>query len=184
MKTLANYIIHETPWLKLNETHYLNKNGTKCHWTWVERIKTTQTVNIIASVENNKEQKLVVIKEWRHPISDYEWSMPAGLLDPGENPAKAAKRELKEETGLDIIDIRNITPFIYNTAGLTNESTCIVYCTAKGEITKENQEGTEDIETYLIGRKEMCKLLCNPNVKFGAKAYLIFNRFVQEEVLF
>ena len=37
---------------------------------------------------------------WRHPIGAWSWEIPRGMIDKGETPVNAARRELYEETGL------------------------------------------------------------------------------------
>mmetsp|Transcript_29285 Transcript_29285/g.44691 ORF Transcript_29285/g.44691 Transcript_29285/m.44691 type:complete len:326 (-) Transcript_29285:50-1027(-) len=50
----------------------------------------------------NSDQKMLVVKEKTGPAAKYDlWKLPTGLLDPGEDIPTAAKRELKEETGLN-----------------------------------------------------------------------------------
>lgn len=44
--------------------------------------------------------RVLLARQYRLPARDYLWEIPAGRMDPGETPLKAAKRELKEETGL------------------------------------------------------------------------------------
>ncbi len=57
-------------------------------------------VNVIAVTkdENNRDCFLMV-RQFRHGSSSITMEFPAGLVDPGENPAAAAERELLEETG-------------------------------------------------------------------------------------
>lgn len=43
--------------------------------------------------------EVVVIEEWRQAVKRANRGLPAGTLEPAENPAKAARRELEEETG-------------------------------------------------------------------------------------
>ena len=45
--------------------------------------------------------RVLLVKQYRHPIGDLLWEIPAGLIDPGESPLVAAKRELREETGYE-----------------------------------------------------------------------------------
>ncbi len=48
----------------------------------------------------NEKGRILLVRQYRLPARDYLWELPAGRLDPGETPLKAARRELKEETGL------------------------------------------------------------------------------------
>jgi ADP-ribose pyrophosphatase len=42
---------------------------------------------------------LVLVRQWRHPLERALWELPAGTLEPDEQPDAAARRELEEETG-------------------------------------------------------------------------------------
>lgn len=53
-------------------------------------------VNIIAVTESGE---LVMVRQWRHGTAAVELEIPAGALEPGEDPVAAARRELLEETG-------------------------------------------------------------------------------------
>jgi ADP-ribose pyrophosphatase len=62
-----------------------------------EFVKHTGAVAVLAINEANE---ILLIKQYRHPVREYLWEIPAGLLDqPGESKLEAAKRELLEETG-------------------------------------------------------------------------------------
>src|SRR5580700_11822377 len=43
--------------------------------------------------------RILLVRQYRLPARQYLWELPAGRLDEGETPLKAAKRELQEETG-------------------------------------------------------------------------------------
>ncbi len=53
-------------------------------------------VNIVALTP---ERELVMVRQWRHGTASVELELPAGALEPGEDPVTAASRELAEETG-------------------------------------------------------------------------------------
>jgi ADP-ribose pyrophosphatase len=44
--------------------------------------------------------EVVLVRQYRYPVDDLVWEIPAGRLDAGEAPERAARRELEEETGL------------------------------------------------------------------------------------
>lgn len=44
-------------------------------------------------------RRVLLVRQYRLPARDYLWELPAGRIDPGETPLRAARRELREETG-------------------------------------------------------------------------------------
>lgn len=54
---------------------------------------------VMMAVDDN--ERVLLVKQFRLPAEADLWELPAGRLDPGENPLEAAKRELREETGYE-----------------------------------------------------------------------------------
>lgn len=55
----------------------------------------------VAVLALDEEGRVLLIRQYRHPVGFRDWEIPAGLLDvPGEDPLEAAKRELAEEADL------------------------------------------------------------------------------------
>lgn len=52
-----------------------------------------------AVVAINDENKVCLIRQYRHAAGGWLWELPAGKIDPGEDPLITAKRELAEEAG-------------------------------------------------------------------------------------
>jgi ADP-ribose pyrophosphatase len=178
MKILGKEVLYTSKYLNFVGIKFINRNSQEETWYSAERSNGGKTVVIAALFEN----KLVVTREFRVPIQDYEWALPAGLVDGDEIPVETAKRELKEETNLELVSISNHTPFLYNTAGMTNEVVSIVYCQASGTIGQFGNEQTEDIQCFLLNRDEVAELIKDNSKKFSAKAYFVFERFIKGDL--
>lgn len=126
---------------------------------------------------DTNEEKLVLIRQYRCPIDDYVYEFPAGLVDEGEDFKAAGKRELKEETGLELtpIDADDMyTKPFFTTIGMTDESCGTVYGYASGTISKEGQEESEDIEIVLADREEAKRILKEEKVAIMC-AYMLMH---------
>jgi 8-oxo-dGDP phosphatase len=56
----------------------------------------------VATLTLDEEERVLVIRQYRHPVGTYCWELPAGLLDvDGEEPHEAAARELREEADVE-----------------------------------------------------------------------------------
>lgn len=64
--------------------------------------------------------QVLLLRQYRYAAEDTIWEVPAGVLEPGEDPADCARRELKEETGADAEQIDYLTT-LYTTPGFTDE---------------------------------------------------------------
>ena len=88
--------------------------------------------------------QILLIKQYRYAAGGYLYEVPAGRLDPGEDPKACAVRELKEETGCDAERIDYLTS-IYTTPGFTDEKIHLFMATglAAGETKHEADEFLE-----------------------------------------
>jgi len=172
MIVLKEIVIATTDYLTL-KARKIQKGENAYFWEYVSRKNGEKSVAIAAT---DPFGRLVVTKEYRPSINDYEWGFPAGLVDVGETPRDTAIREMKEETGLDIINIRLISPFACNSAGLTDEVTAMVFADVEGKMSTEGLEGTEDITTFLMSPNEVTEHLSRKLI-FAAKAWIVMERF-------
>jgi len=154
---------------------YEIKGNTK-HWQFVTRRTGVNAVMIVATIGDN----IIITREYRAPLGGYEWGFPAGLIDDGESVEDAAYREIKEETGFSLFGINRVSPFVYNSAGLTDEAIAIVYCEARGGVGEPDLQDSEDITTYVATRAEVSDLLKDSSAMISAKAWIILERFARE----
>lgn len=70
----------------------------------------------------DEDDRVLILRQYRHPVRHKLWEVPAGLLDvPGEPPLLAAQRELYEEAHHKADDWRVLVDF-YNTPGSSSEA--------------------------------------------------------------
>ena len=121
--------------------------------------------------------KLVVIRQFRYPVNGYIYEVPAGLVDAGEDPAEAAVREMKEETGLDFVPLKADEMFckpLFSSIGMTDESVATVYGCSTGQVSREGLEDNEEIEVVLADRTEVRRILKEEKLSINC-AYLLMH---------
>jgi len=138
-------------------TDFVDRNNKEQTWFWFRR-KGNQKSVAIAAIIKGDEDKLVITKEYRHPIGGYEYGLPAGLIDQGNSIEDTIKKEMKEETGLTVTKIHLITPPLFSSTGATDEATAIAFVEVKGKPSQKFLEASEDIETLLLNREEANQL--------------------------
>jgi ADP-ribose pyrophosphatase len=119
-------------------------------------------VAIVAVVQGSAGPRLLVIREFRAPLGRHELSLPSGLVDEGESVETAGARELHEETGLSLSKIFHVSPPVASSAGLTDETVCLLYGEAEGTLARDFQTEHEDIEARLLSLDDIRALLLTP----------------------
>jgi ADP-ribose pyrophosphatase len=152
----------KSKWLNLWNAAY-EHNGHTGAWVFASRKdpplaqsgeEKPDAVVICPIIRVENEYKVVAVREFRIPLNDYVYDLPAGLIEDGEKPETAARRELFQETGLELVSVLDQSPILYTSPGLADEAAVIMFVFARGELTNENQEGVEDIEVFSLGQSE------------------------------
>jgi len=142
----------------------------------LERDQTIADAVVVVPYYKN-EEKLVLIKEFRVALGDYQYGFPAGLVDKGESVEDAGKRELFEETGLTVTRITKKSPAIFSSSGLTDESLYLLFVECEGIPSTLYNEASEDIEVLMVSRAAAKDLIRDERIKFDVKSWIILDFF-------
>ena len=138
---------------------------------------------IMYALYGEDKDRVVLIRQYRIPLGGYIYEFPAGLVEKGEDFRDCAVREMHEETGLVMKPIEAGTMLEaprFTTAGLTDESCCMVYGYASGEPSRKYLEEGEDIQIILADRDEVRRILKEERVALMC-AYQLMHFLADEE---
>lgn len=178
-------ILNENKFLNFYHMDALTDSGRSFDYYFVSRNKPdtlklitgqekSEGIVIYALIKNNPE-KIVLIRQYRYPIGDYVYELPAGLVDDKETDNQAAIREMKEETGMSFTPYDGGAPFFrrpfFMGQGYTDEASGAVFGYAE-EMDMPCLEDTESIQV-VIADKEMVKEILNSQKVSLRCAYLL-----------
>jgi ADP-ribose pyrophosphatase len=128
--------------------------------------KTTRDVvehrNCIAVVALDEQDKVLLVRQFRHPVDKFLLEIPAGGIDPGEEPLDSVHRELQEEIGYFPRKIENLGGF-YTIPGYGTE---YLHCFVASDLVPSRliAEDTEDIELVRISLDEIPRLIASGEI--------------------
>lgn len=125
-------------------------------------------VVIIASDETD--ERILICREFRLAAGSYVYNFPAGLIDPGEVPEESARRELREETGLELYEITDKIGLSYSAVGFSNEMNVVIVGKARGQF-QPSTSNVEEIEAAWYTKEEVRNLLLTERFAARTQAY-------------
>ncbi len=169
--------VHNTP-----VSYYVASRAKSIEKLKIKTGENTPDGVIIYSLYGEKKDRVVLVRQYRYAIGGYIYEFPAGLVEPNEEFHEGAVREMHEETGLKFTPLEVDPAFekpYFTTVGMTDESCATVYGYAEGQISKDAQEDSEEIEVVLADREEVKRILKEENVAIMC-AYMLMH-FLQDE---
>lgn len=171
--------IHEGKFITRYDVEYITSEGNPKTYEIISRNRSIRTLeelqnrkadSVVMILTDETGERILVSREYRMAMAQWIYNFPAGLIDPGETPEESAKRELREETGLDLVRITDLLDNSYSAIGFSNERNICVFGIAAGEFKKS----TSDAEEILPGwytKEEMRKLLRTEAFAARTQAY-------------
>ncbi|MFD4373116.1 NUDIX domain-containing protein [Streptomyces sp. NPDC058486] len=113
----------------------------------------------VAVLALDDQDRVLVLRQYRHPVRQKLWEIPAGLLDvPGENPLHAAQRELYEEAHAKAGEWRVLTD-VYTTPGGCDEAVRIFLARDLAEAEGERYAVSEEEADMEVARVPLDELV-------------------------
>lgn len=178
--------------LNMFEATYQNEKGTFSYFIASRRDK-IEDLEIVTHAkkidavrflpyykDKNGKINVVIIKEFRFAINDYIYAVPAGLVDEGETPLEACKREAYEEIGAKVLKITLSEQESYMLAGMTDE--CVVSYDCEIEPGNQNHlDGNEEIDIVTIELEKLPQFLDTHS--FGLVSKFQLRAFYYKQIL-
>ncbi|MGL5175453.1 MAG: NUDIX hydrolase [Cetobacterium sp.] len=149
--------------MKLNDLKFLKVKIEK-HPTRDIQLEFLEKPNAIAAlILNSKEDKVLLVEQYRPGVNGKLLEIPAGIIENNEDPKETLKREIREETGYEIDSFELLytpeKPLILS-PGYTSEELYVYIIKLKSEeekvYEKQLDEG-EDLECYWYNLKDIVK---------------------------
>jgi ADP-ribose pyrophosphatase len=132
-------------------------------------VETTRAVlyhpGSVVVVPHLPEDRLILVRQYRHAVRDYLWELVAGGMDPGETPRQSARRELQEEAGYLARRFKRHLKF-YPSPGILSEK---MYLVEAWDLTpsKGQPDPDERIETGIFSVREVLKMIQDGKIHDG-----------------
>ncbi len=112
-QVLSSRVIHETPWIQVTEDECRSSDGKIFTYTYVKR---KDAGPVIIAEENDG--KIWLVQQYRHPVRQILWQLPAEGKMEGESWADAAQRGIEEEIGKTAHSLEDLGTLAVDPGGL------------------------------------------------------------------
>ncbi len=149
-QTLKQSYLYRNPWCAFRVDEVVLPDGATIEYGVLEGGGFASVVPL------THEGKVVLVRQWRQPLSSFTLELPSGGVARGEDPRAAAERELFEETGFRAAGSEHLVS-VHTSTGRTDEVCHLFRCTAVRDLGGPRPEPTEFIRVVEVPYKAALK---------------------------
>jgi ADP-ribose pyrophosphatase len=146
-RTLQRSYLYRNPWCAFRVDEVVLPDGETIEYGVLEGGGFASVLPI------TEDGKVVLVRQWRQPLSTFTLELPSGGVDRGEDPWAAAERELFEEAGFRAVGLEHIVS-IHTSTGRTDEVCHLFRCRAVRDPGGPRPESTEFIQVVELPFEE------------------------------
>ena len=156
-KILSSAQVYENPWISLTEFQVINPGGGKGIYGKVHF--KNRAVGIVP-IDN--EENIYLVGQFRFPLDSYSWEIPEGGAPFNEDLVSSAKRELKEETGIEATQWQKL--FDIHLSNSVSDEIATVYLATGLSFTNAAPEETEEIQVKKLPFEEAYQMVLDGKI--------------------
>lgn len=156
-QTISIKEVYDNPWINVSHRDVINPSGNKGIYGLVH-FKNFG----IGIVPLDEDYNTWLVRQFRYTLNQYTWEIPEGGCPLNESPLEAAKRELKEETGISAQRWEKILD-MHTSNSVTNEY-CMGFVAQELSFGAQQLDDTEDITVRKLPFKEAIDMVVNGQI--------------------
>jgi 8-oxo-dGTP pyrophosphatase MutT (NUDIX family) len=172
----ASRVVYRNPWISVREDRVIRPDGSEGIYGVVD----TRTATAVVAM--TPDLRVYLVGQYRYTMEQYSWEVIEGGGDPGEPAIVAAKRELKEEAGLEAEHWEALCGPLHLSNGYSSEVGHLFVATGLREVGAE-PEATEDLRLACVPFVEALARVLRGEITDGMSilSLLLLERRLREE---